>query len=43
MDRYTEAYPSYVESEQELCDIMIEILDAMNRTGVSLMDNEEFL
>ena len=43
MNRYTEAYPSYVESEQALCDIMLEILEAMSRTGVSLMDNEDFL
>ena len=40
---YTEAYPSYIESEQERCDTMISILEAMDRTGVSLLDNEEFL
>ena len=36
-------YEDGISAEQELCDRTVQILEAMESTGVSLFDNEEFL
>ena len=38
-----EQYPAYIESEQELCGLYTDILEALDASGSSIIDNEQFL
>lgn len=40
---YEETYERNIEDEQEFCDIMVEIFEAMKANNVQLVDNLKFL